>query len=70
MTRLQMRLLIVVRPKPNRHWTDDEVASRCLTYWEQWNGRRERCESWRRSLFGGLVVAGLITAVVFVGFAL
>lgn len=51
-------------PRPNRHWTDEELLTRCLTYWEQWNGRRERFESWRRSLLGGLVVAGLVVGLL------
>lgn len=51
-------------PRANRHWTDEELLSRCLTYWEQWNGRRERYESWWRSLLGGLVVAGLVVGLL------
>lgn len=44
-------------PRPNRHWTDEELLTRCLTYWEQ---QQERSESISRSLVGGLVVAGLV----------
>lgn len=61
MPRVVIRFVDVsAAPRPNRHWTDEELISRCLTYWEQQHGLGERAESWPRSLAGGLVVAGLV----------
>ena len=67
MPRVMIRCVDVsAAPRPNRHWTDEELLSRCLTYWEQWNGRRERYESWWRALLGGLVVAGLVVGLLLI----
>ena len=51
-------------PRANRHWTDDEVLSRCLTAWHGWERHRARCESLSRSLLGGLAVAGMVVGLL------
>lgn len=58
---LRLRCLVESAPRPNRHWTDEELLSRCLTVWE--GAELGRAEPWSRSVVGGLVVAGLVTIV-------
>lgn len=57
--RLRLRCLVESAPRANRHWTGEELLSRCLTAWHGWERRRERYESIAQSLVGGLVVAAI-----------
>lgn len=63
---LRLRCLVESAPRPNRHWTDEELLSRCLTVWHGWERRRERYESIAQSLVGGLMVAGLVVGMLLI----